>query len=172
MMTEASVSVGTGKDEAYHALEHELAVMMRRARALSAGMTRDVHPDLEPAAYGLLARLRECGPARPSDLAEYFGVGKATISRQVKVLEELGLIERRPDQDDRRAHRFDLTTEGRCRMDTVSAARQQRFHELMAAWPEEDVRTLATLLARFNSLTEVEVKLLRSRQGATPCDLR
>jgi DNA-binding MarR family transcriptional regulator len=88
------------------------------------------------------------------------------MSRQLKVLEGLGLIERRPDPDDRRAHRFDLTTEGRCRMDAVSAARQQRFHQLLAAWPEEDVRVLATMLSRFNGLTENAAKAARSRAAA------
>lgn len=165
-MTEAPVSTGVGKDQAYHALEHEIGVLVRRARSLSAGMMREVHPDLDPGAYGLLMGLRECAPVRPSDLAEYFGVGKATMSRQLKVLEQLGLIERRPDPDDRRAHLFDLTAEGRCRMDTVSAARQERFHRLLAAWPEEDVRVLATMLARFNVLTETAAKPSRSRTGA------
>jgi DNA-binding MarR family transcriptional regulator len=174
-MTEAQVSTaplstGAGKDAAYNALEHELGVLLRRARALSGGMMREVHPDLDPAAYGLLVGLRECAPARPSDLADYFRVGKATMSRQLKVLEELGLIERQPDPGDRRAHLFDLTAEGRCRMDAVSAARQETFHELLAAWPEEDVRVLATMLARFNRLTETAMKPLRSRPDTSPCE--
>ncbi|MCO5968557.1 MarR family winged helix-turn-helix transcriptional regulator [Actinoallomurus soli] len=173
-MTEAPVSTapapaGTGKDQAYNALEHELGVLLRRARALSAGMMREVHPDLDPAAYGLLVGLRECAPARPSDLADYFKVGKATMSRQLKVLEGLGLIERRPDPDDRRAHLFDLTPEGRCRMDAVSAARQESFHQLLGAWPEEDVRVLATMLARFNRLVETATKPLRSRTDTSSC---
>ncbi|GAB3958797.1 MarR family transcriptional regulator [Actinoallomurus acanthiterrae] len=151
-MTEAPVSTDTGKPEAYHALEHEIGVLLRRARALSTQMMREVHPGLDSAAYGLLVGLRECAPARPSDLAEYFGIGKATMTRQLKVLEELGLIERRPDPDDRRAHRFDLTVEGRSRMDAISEARQDKFHRLLGAWPEEDVRVLATMLARFNRL--------------------
>ncbi|MEV5749536.1 MarR family winged helix-turn-helix transcriptional regulator [Actinoallomurus sp. NPDC052308] len=168
-MTEAPVAISAGKDQAYHALEHELGVLMRRARALSNEFMREIHPDLDAAAYGLLAGLRECAPARPSDLAEYFKVGKATMSRQLKVLEELGLIERRPDPGDRRAHLFDLTSEGRRRMDAVSASRQDTFHRLLAAWPVEDVRVLATMLARFNRLTETAVKPIRSRADAA-CD--
>ncbi|CAM5715813.1 hypothetical protein SVIOM342S_05110 [Streptomyces violaceorubidus] len=41
-------------------------------------MAREVHPDLESSAYGLLVRLGECGGQRATDLAAYIGVGKAT----------------------------------------------------------------------------------------------
>jgi hypothetical protein len=50
-------------------------------------------------------------------------------------------------------------------MDAVSAARRERFHRLLAAWPEEDVRVLASMLARFNGLTEPVAKQSRSRTG-------
>jgi DNA-binding MarR family transcriptional regulator len=123
---------------------------------------REVHRELEPAAYGLLIGLYDC-PTRPSELAEYFGVGKPTISRQVKVLEELGLIERRPDPDDRRAHLLALTGEGQRRLDTVRVARRERFHALLGTWPEEDVRVLATMLARFNGLVQNSGKPTRAR---------
>ena len=140
--------------EAYQALEHELGVLFRRARALSAEVAREVHPELEPAAYGLLIGMHDCARSRPSDLADYFGVGKATISRQVKVLEQLGLIERRPDPDDGRAHLLVLTDEGRRRVETARTARQKRFHAMLATWPTEDVRMLGRMLARFNDLVE------------------
>ncbi|WP_067664749.1 MarR family winged helix-turn-helix transcriptional regulator [Nocardia miyunensis] len=146
--------------EAYRAIEHELGVLFRRARALSAEMARRVHPELEPAAYGLLIGMYDRARSRPSDLAEYFGVGKATISRQVKVLEQLGLIERRPDPDDGRAHLLVLTDEGRRRLETARTARQQRFHAMLATWPAEDVRMLGRMLARFNDLTESKMDRL------------
>jgi DNA-binding MarR family transcriptional regulator len=117
---------------------------------------REVHRELDPAAYGLLIGLYDCAPARPSELAGYFGVGKATISRQLKVLEDLGLIERRPDPDDGRAHLLALTSEGQRRLDTVRVARRERFHALLGTWPEEDVRVLATMLSRFNGLVQGE----------------
>ncbi|HXA60538.1 MAG TPA: MarR family winged helix-turn-helix transcriptional regulator [Streptosporangiaceae bacterium] len=147
----------------YDAVEHQLGVLLRRARAISVTMMREVHPDLEPGAYGLLIALHDCAPARPTDLAEYFGVGKATISRQLKVLEELGLVERRVDPGDGRAHLLVLTSEGQCRLDTVRIARRERFNAMLGTWPEEDVRTLATMLARFNELAQNAGKLARSQ---------
>jgi DNA-binding MarR family transcriptional regulator len=138
--------------EPYAALERELGVLYRRARSASDRLSRAVHPDLDAAAYGLLIHLRDQGPLRPSDLAAFVGVGKATISRQLKVLEDLKLIERRPDPADGRAHLLALTAEGRDRMDAVRSARRRRLHTSLNNWPEEDIGTLATLLARLNAL--------------------
>jgi DNA-binding MarR family transcriptional regulator len=153
----------TGDHETYDAVEHELGVLLRRAAALSAGMMREVHRELDPAAYGLLIGLYDRAPVRPTELAAYFGVGKATISRQLKVLEGLGLVERRADPADRRAHLLALTGEGRRRLDTVRAARRERFHALLDRWPEEDVRTLAAMLARFNALAQETGRPARTR---------
>ncbi|MFC4588661.1 MarR family winged helix-turn-helix transcriptional regulator [Sphaerisporangium corydalis] len=147
-------SVPIEEYEAYCAVEHQLGVLFRRSRALSAEMGRQVHPELEPGAYGLLVRIGDAAPARPSDLAAYFGVGKATISRQLKVLAELGLIGREPDPLDGRAHLLGLTTEGRERLDRARSARQKRFYALLGTWPEKDVRQLGQMLARFNALAD------------------
>ncbi|GAA4586321.1 MarR family transcriptional regulator [Planotetraspora phitsanulokensis] len=140
--------------EAYCELEHQLGVLFRRSRALSAEMRRDVHPELDPGAYGLLVRIDEAAPARPSDLAAYYGIGKATISRQLKALETLGLIGRAPDPVDGRAHLLELTREGRQRLDRARRARQERFRALLDTWPEDEVRLLGEMLSRFNTLTE------------------
>ncbi|GGK78952.1 transcriptional regulator [Sphaerisporangium melleum] len=139
--------------DAYCELEAQLGLLLRRSRALSAEVGRAVHPGLEPGAYTLLVRINEAAPARPSDLAVHFGVGKATMSRQIKVLEELGLIGRQSDPLDGRAWLLALTEEGKARLDRARRARQQRFFALLGAWPKEDVRLLADMLARFNDLT-------------------
>ena len=147
-MTEAT----EGDDEAFDALEQELATLLRRARAMSAEMGRDVHPDLDPEAYGLLAGIHDHSRARASELAGHFGLGKATVSRQLKVLADLGLVEREPDPGDGRAHVLVITEEGRRRMETTRLARRRRWHAVLGRWPVDDIRLLADMLARFNRL--------------------
>ncbi|MFD0685252.1 MarR family winged helix-turn-helix transcriptional regulator [Actinomadura fibrosa] len=142
----------TPSEEAYDALEREFGVFLRRARAASGQLSRAVHPELDSTAYGLLVCLRDRGLARSSDLAAFVGVGKPTISRQLRALEDLGLIRRRADPGDGRAHLLELTDEGRRRLDAVRSARRRHFRARLRSWPEEDVSTLATLLARLNAL--------------------
>lgn len=133
------------------ALERELAVLLRRAHALSGELARDVHPDLEPAAYGLLVRLADAGQQRATDLAAYFGVGKATVSRQLRALESLGLVTRTPDPEDGRAWLVRLTPEGRGRFTRVRDARRARYVRRLAAWDRREITELARLLHRLNT---------------------
>ncbi|WP_237321197.1 MarR family transcriptional regulator [Streptomyces sp. JJ36] len=136
----------------YLDLERELAVLLRRARASSGELAREVHPDLEPGAYGLLVRLEDAGPQRATALAAYFGVGKATMSRQLRALEELGLIARTPDPEDGRAWLIELTPGGRTRFSRVRAARRAEYARRLAAWDPDEIAELARLLHRFNGL--------------------
>ena len=137
-------------------LERELAVFLRRARATSGEMAREVHPELEPAAYGLLVRLEDAGPQRATDLASYFGVGKATVSRQLSALQALGLIARTPDPADGRASLVELTDEGRARFTRVRDARRSRYARKLAAWDPQEIAELARLLHRLNEQNATE----------------
>jgi DNA-binding MarR family transcriptional regulator len=141
-------------DEPYRAVEHEISMLFRRARARSAELARDVHPELDPDAYGLLLRIELAGPARLTDLAEFFGVGKGTMSRQLRQLERLGLVSRTPDPIDGRASRLDLTEEGRRRYGQARVARLERLRRLLEQWDRADVIRLAELLHRLNTLTD------------------
>ncbi|MER7184097.1 MarR family transcriptional regulator [Streptomyces hyaluromycini] len=144
----------SGADQEFLALERELTVLLRRARASQGEMAREVHPDLESAAYGLLVRLDECGGQRATELAAYIGVGKATMSRQLRALEELGLIAREPDPADGRAWLVALTDEGRRRVGTVREARRGRYVRQLAHWPRLEVAELARLLHQLNGVME------------------
>lgn len=136
------------------ALERELTLLLRRARASQGEMAREVHPELEPAAYGLLARLAETGPQRATVLAGYFGVGKATMSRQLRALEELGLILREPDPADGRAFLVHLTEEGDARFARVRLARRARYVSRLRGWDRGELSELARLLGQLNDSQE------------------
>ncbi|MET9093929.1 MULTISPECIES: MarR family winged helix-turn-helix transcriptional regulator [Streptomyces] len=151
---EPGATAGTGVDHEFLALERELAVFLRRARASSGEMAREVHPELEPAAYGLLVRLESAGRQRATELAAYFGVGKATMSRQLRALEDLGLVAREPDPADGRAWLVRLTDEGLARFRSVRDARRGQYVRKLADWDRAEVAELARLLHQLNTRAE------------------
>lgn len=132
-------------------IERQLLIAMRRGRKLYQEAAESVHPGLEPAAYAFLIRLDTVGPSRPSDLAAYFGIGKATIGRQLSALEDLGLVGRKPDPDDRRAHFLALTDEGKQRLDAARSMRRRTLLDRLSSWSESDLATLRELLLRLNT---------------------
>ncbi|MEU4261411.1 MULTISPECIES: MarR family transcriptional regulator [Streptomycetaceae] len=152
--SEPAPAAGSGVDHEFLALERELAVFLRRARASSGEMAREVHPDLESAAYGLLVRLESAGRQRATDLAAYFGVGKATMSRQLRALEVLGLVARENDPADGRASLVHLTDEGLARFRSVRDARRGRYARKLADWDRAEVAELARLLHHLNERAE------------------
>ncbi len=137
-------------DDDVAALERELSVLLRRARSFSGELARTVHPELEAAAYGLLMHVVD-GGARATDLAEYFGIDKSTVSRQVRLLEQLGLLCREPDPGDARVLRLVATQEGVRRLSAARDARRRRVEERLTGWDTDDVGRLAGLLARYNA---------------------
>ena len=96
-------------DAALKTVEHQISVFWRRARSVSHQLSRQVHPDMEPAAYGLLTVIRREGPIRLTDLALNIGVGKPSVSRQIAFLESIGLVSKEADPLDGRAQAIRLT---------------------------------------------------------------
>lgn len=144
---------GTGVVAAdpYQVVEHELALLLRRVRSLSRTIAQEVHPDLDPTAYGLLIRLEEVGQARLTDLAAYFGVGKPTLSRQVALLARLGLVRGHGDPEDGRVTKLELTDDAVRRIQAVRRTRRRHLRAELERWPETDVAILGELLGRLNS---------------------
>ncbi|MET8545618.1 MarR family transcriptional regulator [Kitasatospora sp. NPDC004799] len=141
-------------EEALVAVEREVALMFRRGRARVAELSRRVHPGLEGMAYSLLAYVEQAGPVRVTDVGAHFSVGKATVSRQIRTLEELGLVARETDPLDRRSALVSLTEDGRRRYLVARDARMRRVREVMGGWSTEDVTRFAELLHRFNDVME------------------
>lgn len=141
---------------AFARLEGEIGLLLRRSRAISARLARELHPDLDGAAYGLLALLQDTGPLRASTLVTRLGLDKSTVSRQVTSLVDLGLVERAPDPADGRAQVLTASAEGSARLSRIRNARRARWEADMADWLQEDVVRLGELLARLNRLGEAE----------------
>jgi DNA-binding MarR family transcriptional regulator len=147
--------------EAFVRLEREIALLLRRARAISARLAGQLHTDLDGAAYGLLSLLQDAGPLRASDLVARLGLDKSTVSRQVATLVDLGLVDRAADPADGRAQVLTASREGAARLERIREVRRTRWEADLADWPATDVVALGELLNRLNRIgeaREAEVK--------------
>ncbi|MEO9181676.1 MAG: MarR family transcriptional regulator [Acidimicrobiales bacterium] len=90
-------------------------IMVRLARALR----RQQSAGLAPSQMSALATVEEFGPLRISALASHESVGAPVATRVVASLEELGLLKRTDDPDDKRACLVELTSRGRSTLANV-----------------------------------------------------
>lgn len=135
----------------FEGLEREVRLVIRRAQSSGASIAQRVHPELDASAYPLLAHIAERPGARGSDLATFFGVGRATVSRQLSRLVELGLVERTVDPDDSRGQRITLTPDGVDRFERARTSRVAMLEGALATWETDDVAQLARLLNRYSA---------------------
>lgn len=104
-----------------------------------------VEGELTPPEVSALSRLERAGAATASDLARAEQITPQAVGATLTGLEERGLIERRPDPDDRRRVLLTVTRAGRQTMRSKRSARAEQLARALSDGfsPEE----LATLMA-------------------------
>jgi DNA-binding MarR family transcriptional regulator len=127
----------------------EEAVMVTLARLGRRMRQRMPGEELDFAAIMLMKTLLQRGPLRLSVLAGVLDVDASTVSRQVRHLEDRGLLERTSDPDDGRASRIALSTEGQTRLEAGARRRRAFVSTLMETWPAEEREHLRLLLNRL-----------------------
>lgn len=149
--TDAATVTATGsRNDDLRAIESEVASLIRRVKRVMGERAREVHPELHPMTYFLLTHLTTHGPMRGADLSDAFGMDKGGVSRQAQALVDMGLVERKPDPEDRRAVLLDASEEGRRRLEEMRRSRQDRFDERLADWSDDDLASFAGQLAAYN----------------------
>jgi MarR family transcriptional regulator for hemolysin len=109
-------------------------------KARSYGMTR--------AQWQVLSRLERSEGLKQAELADELDLQPITLTRLVDRLAENGLIERRPDPEDRRAKRLFLTKEARPLMDRLAVLGEEVMGEVLAGLDEGDMKVLLSKLGR------------------------
>ena len=128
-------------------IQRELTAFARRARAAAARL----HPELPLVSYTLLAHIDDRHGCRATDLAAHYMLDKSTVSRQIRTLEDLGLVERHPDPDDHRIQVLHPTEAGTQALASTQASRRAAYQERLADWTADDLAQFATYLLRYNS---------------------
>jgi DNA-binding MarR family transcriptional regulator len=82
------------------------------------------------------------------ELAAGLELTPPTVSVGVRRLEDVGLVERRPDPEDGRAWQLDLTAAGAALWERVRRYRREKTRRLLAGLAPEEQQTLLALLER------------------------
>ena len=142
LVTEAS----HGIDEAIADVEDELNMLFSRIRTVWKESAQQVHPDLQPAGYKLLSAITRLGTTNAHVLAETFEMDKSVVSRQLRMLEDLGLVETRMDERDGRVRVLVATPKAFDLVQGVRDRNQQRLRDVLVGRPEAELRSFADLL--------------------------
>ncbi|GAA4698310.1 MarR family transcriptional regulator [Pseudonocardia yuanmonensis] len=104
---------------------------------------------LHPSRAGLLGLLVTEGEQRLGVLAAALDVDASVVSRRVAVLEEAGLVARRPDPQDRRAHLIGVTESGRA---ALAAHREHNAEQIAAALAHRTDEEVGRIAAELRGL--------------------
>ena len=107
---------------------------------------------LEPGWHDVLATLRRTGPPyrlRPTEFSSALMLTSSGTTKRLDRLEQVGLIERAPDPEDRRGILITLTDKGRELIDSVTDAHLANERRLLAALSESEQARLADLLRKL-----------------------
>ena len=111
----------------------------RRAAAL--GTTR--------AQWRVLARLSHQDGQRQIELADALDVEPITLCRMVDRLAEAGLVERRPDEADRRAWRIHLTPAAQPVIESLKGLAEEFYRDMLDGISAAEREAVGTVLARI-----------------------
>ena len=98
---------------------------------------------------GVLRLVQRQGPVAVSEVARRLEVDLSNASRQLRALEDQGLVTRAVDPDDRRVARVAITTAGRRVLDRARAIALNDYAVALDDWSARDRAQLANLLDRF-----------------------
>lgn len=147
-------SADTGTDAAIAEVEEQMSALAGHIRTSMRDAAVSIDPALQPFGLRLLRVLARCGPTHASALAESLVVDKSVISRQTRLLQNLGLIEMQTDPDDGRARFFALTPTAADKIAEVRANNKVRMQRRLGNWPTEDLMQFAAFLGRLNTPDE------------------
>jgi MarR family transcriptional regulator, transcriptional regulator for hemolysin len=127
------------------------------------GMTR--------AQFAALSRLERQDGLAQHVVAESLEIQPIVMVRLVDQLSAEGLIERRPDPDDRRCNRLFLTAGGRKRLRDLADLKLEIGHAVFAGIGQEDLRqmlaTLGKVHANLKSIQSADAQAARLRKFGT-----
>jgi MarR family transcriptional regulator for hemolysin len=130
-------------------------------RAAQFGMTR--------AQWAVLVRLDRSEGLNQSELADVLDLQPITLTRLLDKLSDSGLIERRPDPDDRRAKRLFLTSAARPLLEQLASLGENTMASALEGVGSDDVERM---VSQLEVVRENLRQLIHSRNAHTATEER
>jgi DNA-binding MarR family transcriptional regulator len=145
-------AASTDADDVLAELQGHLHLAFARMRTAWKDAAARIHADLSPAGYKLLSFIARTGSANAHQIAETFGMDKSFVSRQVRMLEDFGLVQSRPDENDGRLRVLTATPEA---CEALAEVRADHTVWLRTALPRLSAEELRAASKAFQVLSEV-----------------
>jgi DNA-binding MarR family transcriptional regulator len=136
-------------------LSHEVAsadrlrlTLVRLVRTLR----RRGRSSLTPSQVSALSTVEEYGPMRISALATYESLGASAATRVVASLEELELLERMVDPNDKRASLVNLSQRGRKELDELKRERTLDISSMLEKLSAKERQTIEAALPALEKI--------------------
>jgi DNA-binding MarR family transcriptional regulator len=101
------------------------------------------------------------GVATPSELAKHTGLSSGATTAMLDRLEKAGLIERRPNPDDRRGTLIVLLKSGAEKVGPWFVSAREAQNELVSGYTEKELEVLADFFERSTVMWEEERRKLQ-----------
>jgi DNA-binding MarR family transcriptional regulator len=136
---------------------HDVAQDLRRSLGrLVRTLRRHDEDDLSPTTAAILLTVSRDGPLTLGELATIERLAKPSVTAAVDKLTTAGLLERRPDRDDRRIAWVTITPAGRRRIDVRSARRTAWLASRLQALDADELAVLARAAEILDGVTAPE----------------
>ncbi len=131
-----------------------MARLVRAVRVMIHGNALRFSPEVQPSGYAVLRYVIVHGPTPPGAVINGLGMDKSAVSRQLRILKDLGFVTSVPDPDDRRASLYAPTDETLERMERLRLEIKADYSGMLDDWSDDDLETFVRLLGLFNDRIE------------------
>jgi len=104
------------------------------------------------------------GEARPSDLARHTGLTSGATTAMLDRLEKAGLIERRPNPDDRRGTLIAPTESSGEKVASWFESAREAQNKLISSYSESELEIISDVFERFTKLWDQEREKLQGNK--------
>ena len=109
------------------------------------------------AQWAVLARLQRCEGVKQNELADALDIAPITLGRLIDKLAAAGLVERRDDPADRRAHRLYLTDKAAPALSALGALAEDVMGRALSGLDQDAIRTILNGLMTIKANLKAEL---------------